>query len=252
MPRSAHRSICNTVCIATSTTALAALFAQTAPVAISLPLALGIVVAAAALSIPRAAWQYFGLFTTLVHELGHAVAAILTGRVIRGIRIRRDHSGDALSTGRGAFGTIVSGVFGYPAPAIVGLALLWSVLQGYTAVALFVGGIILIVTIVVIRNLFGAVVVVLSAAVSAALWFYASPAVQSYALLVLAIALLVGSVRGLVTVISVHTRNRSQLSTSDAYLLYKHTHVPSIIWLLIFSIVIVGCCALAVTAYISR
>lgn len=208
--------------------------------------------AAAALSIPPVTWRWFGLFTTLVHELGHAVAAILTGRVVHGIRIRRNHSGDALSSGRGILGVVISGMLGYPAPAIVGAAQLWSVFNGYTALALFAGGVVLVVTILVIRNLFGILVVLASAAVSTLLWFYATPAVQSYALLVLGSALLVGAVRGLGTVVGVHVGRRDQLPTSDAYLLYRRTGVPSPVWLALFAIVIGGCMLLAATAFLTR
>ena len=218
----------------------------------STPVLLVILAIAAILSIPRATWQVFGLFTTLVHELGHALAAILTGRVVHGIRIRRNHSGDALSSGRGGFGPVVSGVMGYPAPAIVGALQLWSVFNGYTAIALFVGGVILVLTLLVIRNLFGVLVVLASIAVSAGLWFFASAEVQGYALLVLGIALLVGSVRGLLTVIGVHTRRRDQLSTSDAYLLYRRTGVPSPVWLALFAILIAASVVLALWAYLNR
>lgn len=221
------------------------------PVAIPLPVLLAILMVAAALSLPRVTWQYFGLFATLVHELGHAVAAILTGRMVHGIRIRRNHSGDALSSGRGVFGTVVSGIFGYPAPAIVGAAQLWSVFNGYTAIALFAGGIVLVLTLVVIRNAFGAVVVVVSAAVSTLLWFFANPAVQGYALLVIGVALLVGSVRALGTVIGVHLRHRDQLASSDAYLLYRRTGIPSPLWLLLFTALIGGSCVLAVWSYLA-
>lgn len=205
-----------------------------------------ILAAAGALSIPRVTWRYFGLFTTLVHELGHAVAGLLTGRTVHGIRIRRNHSGEALSSGRGTLSSVVSGVFGYPAPAIVGAAQLWSVASGYSAVALFAGGVVLMLTLIVIRNLFGVLVVVASVAASAALWFLASPQLQGYALLVLGTALLVGSVRGLATVVGVHVRRRGSLATSDAYLLYRSTGVPSPVWLALFAIVIGGCCVVAV------
>ena len=214
---------------------------------------LGILAVAAALSIPPVTWQYFGLFTTLVHELGHAVAGLLTGRTVKGIRIRRNHSGEALSTGRGSIGPVVSGVFGYPAPAIVGAAQLWSVVNGYTAIALFAGGIVLLLTLLVIRNLFGVLVVLASAGISAALWFFATPQQQGYALLVLGSALLVGSVRALVSVIRVHTRGRrGQLGSSDAHLLAKRTGVPSFVWLLLFTALIGGCWWFAVTAYLTR
>lgn len=187
-----------------------------------------------------------------MHELGHAFAAILSGRIVNGIRIRRNHSGDAMSTGRGAFGTVLSGIFGYPAPAIVGAALLWSVFNGYTAPALLIGGVILVLTVLVIRNLFGVLVVLASAGVAAMLWFWATPEVQGYALLVLGVALLVGSVRGLATVVGVHTSRRGQLQTSDAYLLYKRTGVPSPVWLLLFAALIGAGLVVAVWSYVTR
>ena len=228
----------------------AALFTRAEPVELNHALTLGIIAVAAALSVPRVTWSIFGLFTTLVHELGHAVAAVLTGRVVRGIRIRRNHSGDALSTGRGR--SVISGVAGYPAPAIVGVAQLWSVFNGWTSLALFIGGVILVLTLLVIRNLFGVLVVVAAIAVSASLWFFASPEVQSYALLVLGASLLVGSVRGLLTVVHVHISRRSQLETSDAYLLFRRTGVPSGVWLLIFAAIIAVCLGLAAWSYLHR
>ncbi|QAV71226.1 M50 family peptidase [Salinibacterium sp. UTAS2018] len=221
--------------------------ARTTPVDISPTLLIVIVAAAAVLSIPNPIWKWFGLFTTLVHELGHAVGAILTGRFVHGMKIRMNHSGEAVSSGRGKLGSVISGSLGYPAPAIVGAVQLWCVTQGYTAMALFIGGIILLLTLLVIRNLFGFLVVAVSAAASAAVWLWATPEQQSYVLLVIAIALLVGSVRGLATVIGVHTRRRNQLSTSDAYLLFKRTGVPSVFWLLVFAALIGASVVWAVT-----
>ncbi|MBC7724845.1 MAG: M50 family metallopeptidase [Burkholderiaceae bacterium] len=232
--------------------AFLALLARTAPLDVSTGVLLAIAGIALALSIPRATWQYFGLFTTLVHELGHAVAGILTGRTVHGIRIRRNHSGEALSSGRGTLGPVISGVFGYPAPAIVGAAQLWSVVNGFTAVALFAGGVTLVLTLLVIRNLFGVLVVLASAAASAALWFFATPQLQGYALLALGTALLIGSVRGLITVVAVHVRHRERLSTSDAYLLARRTGIPSPFWLLLFAAIISGCVVVAAQAFLSR
>jgi len=226
------------------------LFTRADPIDLSPWVMLVIVGAAALVSIPRESWRVFGLFTTLVHELGHAVAAMLTGRVVRGIRIRRNHSGEALSAG--SRGAIISGLMGYPAPAIVGAGQLWAVFSGYPSIALVAGGVALLLTLLVIRNLFGVLVVLGSVAVSAALWFTAPADVQSYALLVIGIALLVGSVRGLGAVIAVHTRNRGNLATSDAYLLYRRTGVPSPVWLLLFAVIIAACWAFAVWSYLQH
>ncbi|WP_167046064.1 M50 family metallopeptidase [Salinibacterium sp. ZJ454] len=199
-----------------------------------------ILAAAIALSIPRVTWRWFGLFTTLVHELGHAFGALVTGRRVTGIHVRSDHSGSTVSLG-GDFSSVFSAFFGYPAPALVGYGLLWTVFTGYTSAALAVGTIVILLTLIFIRNVVGFLVVAASAAVSVALWVWTDPQVQGYAMLVLGIALLVGAVRGLATVVSVHTSRRRALETSDAYILFRRTRVPSPVWLLGFALLVGWC-----------
>ena len=208
-----------------------------------------IVVSAVALSVPSMTWRYFGLFTTLVHELGHAFAALLTGRVVTGIRVHQNHAGSARSLGRGGISGVVTGFFGYPAPALVGAALVWSAFNGYTAPALLVGTAIIVLTIVFVRNAFGAVVVIAAAGVSCVILFIATAEAQAYALLILGVALLVGSVRALVTVIAVHAIRREQLATSDAWILARRTGIPSAVWLLMFTAVIGACVWFAAGAF---
>lgn len=229
-----------------------ALLAPGERVDVSAGVVVAVVVAALVLSVPRVTWRWFGLFTTLVHELGHAVAAVVTGRFVSGIRIRGDHSGDTRSMGRPGFSTVLSGVMGYPAPAIVGAALVCSVLTGWQATALFVGGVVLVVTLVVVRNVFGVVVVLASIAVSAALWVWGTPTVQAYALVIVGVALLIGAVRGWVTVAAVHVRHRERLASSDAYLLARSTGVPSVVWLALFAVLIVGSYVAVGWVYVSR
>jgi hypothetical protein len=179
------------------------------------------------------------------------VAVLVTGRRVTSIQIHRNHAGSAQSLGRGGLGAVISGFFGYPTPAIVGAALLWSVFNGYTAAAMAVGTVIIVGTLLFIRNAFGLFTVLLSAVVSGLLWYFAPADVQAYALLVLGCALLVGSVRAFLGVVAVHTRRRNELSTSDAYLLYRRTHVPSPVWLLLFAVVIAGSITLAAHSYIT-
>ncbi|MET1045049.1 MAG: M50 family metallopeptidase [Microbacteriaceae bacterium] len=217
-----------------------ALLGHTEPLQVSAITLVVILTGAIALSIPRATWRWFGLFTTLVHELGHAFAALVTGRRVTGIHVRYDHSGSTVSVGRG-FSSVFSAFFGYPAPALVGYGLLCAVFSGYTNAALMVGTSVILLTLIFIRNGVGFLVVAASAAVSVALWLWADPTIQGYAQLVLGVALLVGAVRGLATVVSVHTSRRRSLETSDAYILFRRTHVPSALWLLAFALLIGWC-----------
>ncbi|WP_186759110.1 M50 family metallopeptidase [Arthrobacter alpinus] len=199
---------------------------------------LGILAAAVALSIPRATWRWFGLYVTFVHELGHAFAALMTGRFIHGLKIGLDHSGQLVSSGRRGFSATWSGFWGYPAPAVVGLALVWSVSAGWAGAAASVGALILLVALIFLRNFTGILVAVASAAVAQALVMFADPRTVSYAVLALGIALGVGSVRDFFKVAAVHTSRREHLASSDAFILARSTGVPSWVWLSGFAVVI--------------
>lgn len=204
---------------------------------------LGILAAAVALSIPRATWRWFGLYVTFVHELGHAFAALMTGRFIHGLKIGLDHSGQLVSSGRRGFSATWSGFWGYPAPAVVGLALVWSVSAGWAGAAASVGALILLVALIFLRNFTGILVAVASAAVAQALVMFADPRTVSYAVLALGIALGVGSVRDFFKVAAVHTSRREHLASSDAFILARSTGVPSWVWLSSFAVVIAGSAA---------
>ena len=204
-----------------------------------------ILLAALMLSVPRPMWRYFGLFVTVVHELGHAFAALTTGRIVRGIHLRFDHSGAMISRGSGRAAAAWTGFWGYPVPAVVGAALVWAAFNGWSSLALSVSAVLLLVTLLFIRNVQGAVIAVGMAIVSELMVFFATPAFLGHATLAIGIALLVGAVRDWLNVVSVHTRRRQLLGNSDAYILSRRTGLPSGVWLAGFALVIAVSCAVA-------
>ncbi|WP_224090166.1 M50 family metallopeptidase [Arthrobacter sp. StoSoilB13] len=208
--------------------------------AVPLSALVAILAAATILSIPRATWRWFGLYVTFVHELGHAYAALMTGRFVHSLRIGLDHSGRLVSSGRSPFGAAWSGFWGYPAPAVVGLALIAAFAAGRSGAAMSVGALILLVSLIFLRNLTGILVAVVSAAIAQLLVFFGSPTIVDYAVLALGIALSVGAMRDLFKLAGVHTRRRDRLAASDAYILGQTTGVPSFLWLTGFSVVITG------------
>lgn len=218
-------------------------FTRTDPLTVPATVLLSIVAVAVALSIPRITWRWFGLYVTFVHELGHAFAALMTGRRIHGLKIGLDHSGQLVSSGRRGFSAAWSGFWGYPAPAVVGGALVWSVSAGWAGAAASIGALVLLTALVFLRNFTGIVVALLSAAVAQCLVMFASPETVSWAILALGIALVVGSVRDFFKVATVHARRRNQLRNSDAYLLAQATGAPSFIWLTGFAVVIAASAA---------
>lgn len=197
-----------------------------------------ILLAAAALAVPPLTWKYFGLFTTVVHELGHAFAALMTGQFVAGITLKMDHSGTTTTYSRGLLRSLWSGFWGYPVPAVTGAVLVSAGFNGWGPAALSVGAIILILTVLFIRNFTGLLILAASIAVSAVLVLAVPPAFTGHAVIALGVALLVGSVRDLVNLFSVHLRRRHQLDSSDAYILFRATGIPSPLWLLLFCAVI--------------
>lgn len=197
-----------------------------------------ILAAAVAVSIPRATWRFFGLFVTVVHELGHAFAGLMTGQVIRGIQLRFDHSGAMHSLSRGKASAAWSGFWGYPSPAVVGCALLWTAFHGWSALALSVSALLFLLTLLFIRNLQGVVIALACTVGSELLVWFAPPAFLAYFTLAIGVALLVGAVRDWLNVVSVHIRRRHQLPSSDAFILARRTGLPSAVWLMGFAVVI--------------
>ncbi|VXB36282.1 conserved membrane hypothetical protein [Arthrobacter sp. 9V] len=216
-------------------------FTDTHTTAVPLPALLGILACAVVLSIPRVTWRWFGLYVTFVHELGHAYAALMTGRFVHGLRIGLDHSGRLVSSGRSAFGAAWSGFWGYPAPAVVGLCLIVAFATGRAGAAMSIGALILLVSLIFLRNLTGILVAVLSAAIAQLLILFGNPTVVNYVVLALGVALSVGGVRDLFKLAGVHTRRRNRLSASDAFILGRTTGVPAFVWLTGFTVVIIGC-----------
>jgi hypothetical protein len=189
---------------------------------------------ATALSVPRATWRYFGLLATATHELGHAFAAVMSGQRLSGIRLSLDHSGTTTSYSRGRAAAVWSGFWGYPVPALTGAALVWSGFSGWGPAALTVGSLILLTSLLLIRNLAGLLITSAAAASGAVLVLFVPHAFTGHVAIALGLALLVAAVRDVIKLIHVHLHRRDRLSSSDAYLLYRSTSVPSFIWITLF------------------
>ncbi|MBP3035980.1 M50 family metallopeptidase [Arthrobacter sp. zg-ZUI100] len=220
-------------------------FSRGAPLEAGWPVLALIIAAAAVLTVPRPVWRWFGLFVTFVHELGHAFAALTTGQVVKGIQLRFDHSGQMHSMGRSRFAAAWTGFWGYPVPAVTGAVLVWAAFNGWAGFALSAGALIMLAALLFIRNAQGLLIAFGCAAVSVLLVWFAAPPVVSWVTLAVGIALLAGAVRDWLNVLSVHTSRRRSLQSSDAFILYQRTGVPSVIWLAAFAAVITGAAAAA-------
>lgn len=193
---------------------------------------------AVGLSIPSVTWRWFGMFTTVVHELGHAFAAIMTFQFVTGISLHADHSGETRYYGRGWLRPLWAGFWGYPVPAVAGAALVVSGINGHGPGAMSVTVIVLALTLLMIRNFNGLVIIGSSLAVALALVLFVPPVFTGHVVIALGIALLIGAVRDLGKLVHVHFRRREELESSDAYNLFRGSFIPSPVWILAMAAVI--------------
>jgi hypothetical protein len=197
-------------------------------------------VAAAALSVPRRSWRYFGLLATATHEMGHAVAAVVSGQRLSGIRLRLDHSGTTTTYSRSRFASAWSCFWGYPVPALVGATFVWCGFNGWGPAAITGGGLALAASLLFLRNLAGVLITVAAIAGTLLLILLVPEAFVGHVAVILGLALLVAAVRDLIKLAHVHVGRRERLASSDAYLLWRATSVPSAVWIVLFAALVAG------------
>jgi hypothetical protein len=191
---------------------------------------------ALAVVLTRVPWRIARNAITIAHEGGHALAAVLTGRRLTGIRLHSDTSGLTLSAGRPSGpGMIFTLLFGYIAPSLVGLAGAWLLGGNRITLLLWIAVVLLLAILVMIRNVFGVVSIVVTTAIVLGISWYASPQVQAAFAYAGVWFLLIGGVRPVRELQTL--RRRGRMPQSDADQLAGVTHVPALVWVAVFGVV---------------
>jgi hypothetical protein len=187
-------------------------------------------------------WRWSRSVVTIVHEAGHAVAALLTGRRLTGIRLHSDTSGLTLSVGKPSGpGMVVTAAAGYVSPSLVGLVGVVLLAFDQVTIMLWAGTAILLAMLLMVRNLYGALLLVATGAVVVAVSLYATADVQAAFGYAMTWFLLLGAVRPIVELR--RSRRRRPGMSSDADILARLTRVPATVWVGLFGVVNLGALA---------
>lgn len=182
-----------------------------------------------------AVWRWARSVVTIVHEGGHAVAALLTGRRLMGIRLHSDTSGLTLSAGRPSGpGMVLTAAAGYVSPSLVGLAGVVLLAADQVTVMLWAGVGVLAGMLVMVRNAFGALTLVVVGGAVVAVSLYAPPDVQAGFGYAMTWFLLIGAVRPVTELW--RQRRRPEGRASDAAQLARLTHLPVTVWIGVFAL----------------
>lgn len=213
------------------------------------PISVALVTGAAAVLVVMYSpvWRIVRGVITIAHEGGHAVAALLTGRRLTGIRLHSDTSGLTVSVGkRTGPGMVFTGFAGYVTPALIGLGATGLLTVGRVTLLLWVSIVLLVLMLVMIRNVYGVISVLVTGGALFAVSWFAPTNVQAVFAYLLSWFLLIGGVRPVFELQRLRWRGRAP--DSDADQLARLTRVPAIMWVTIFAVVAGG--ALAAGGYL--
>ncbi|MFG3096581.1 M50 family metallopeptidase [Streptomyces sp. NPDC048202] len=189
--------------------------------------------AALAVVAPHPVWRVARNAITIAHEGGHGLIALVTGRKLTAIRLHSDTSGLTVSRGKPyGLGMILTAAAGYTAPSLLGLGGAALLAAGRITLLLWVATALLLAMLVMIRNAYGVLTVVLTGGAFLLVSWLAGPQTQAAFAYAVVWFLLLGGVRPPFELQA--KRRRGGAGDSDADQLARLTHVPAWLWLFLF------------------
>ncbi|TJZ45203.1 M50 family metallopeptidase [Streptomyces piniterrae] len=186
--------------------------------------------------VPRTAWRLSRNAVTIAHEGGHGLIALVTGRRLDGIRLHSDTSGLTVSRGKPTgIGMVLTAAAGYTAPSLLGLAGAALLASGHITALLWGATALLLAMLVMIRNAYGVLTVVLAGAAFFLVSWLTTPHVQAAFAYAVVWFLLLGGVRPPFELMG--KRRRGSAGDSDPDQLARLTNVPAALWLGLFHVV---------------
>ncbi|MFI1659777.1 M50 family metallopeptidase [Streptomyces sp. NPDC020472] len=170
---------------------------------------------------------------TIAHEGGHGLVALATGRRLQAIRLHSDTSGLTVSRGRPTgLGVVLTLAAGYPAAPLLGLGGAALLGTRHVTLLLWVATALLLAMLVMVRNAYGILTVVLTGAAFLLVSWLTGPDVQAAFAYAAVWFLLLGGVRPAFELQA--KRRRGGAPDSDADQLSRLTQVPAGVWLFFF------------------
>lgn len=219
----------------------AAIVGTQSPPAIEAVWATGVVALLVVLWSPS--WAISRHVITIAHEGAHAVAALLSGRRLSGIRLHSDSSGLTVSKGkRTGPGMVATAFAGYVGPAVLGLAAAYLLSREHALGVLWGSLLLLALLLLQIRNFYGLYAVLVAGGLVFAVSWFGSEQVQSLTAYVGTWFLLIAAPK---PVLELQTqRRRGGAGGSDADALARLTKIPGLVWVGIFLVANLGALAL--------
>ncbi|WP_439951593.1 M50 family metallopeptidase [Actinomadura macra] len=181
-------------------------------------------------------WRVARNVVTIAHEGGHALIALVTGRKLDGIKLHSDTSGVTVSRGKPhGPGMVFTAMAGYLTPPLLGLLFAALLAGGRITLMLWFSLALLAGMLVMIRNAYGALSVIITGAVIFGVSWLGGAKVQAGFAYLAAWFLLLAATRPVIEL--QRMRARHMAPSSDADQLAHLTSVPGLAWVSLFGAV---------------
>lgn len=206
-------------------------------------LVLAMVGAGVALSLPGSRLRQANLVGLIVHEAGHAAAALITGGRVEVVELADTQSGVTTTVRPHGFPALATSFAGYAAPPLAGLGVAALLVSGQAPLVLAFGVVLAVLVLLVSRDVITiGLVLVFGLAMGLVLWFAAAGVQVWFACGILGLLLTHSAVAVMqLTVEWFRTEPGEQPEDNDALALYRETGVTPYAWFLAWSLVI-GLC----------
>ena len=192
------------------------------------------------------------LFVTFIHESSHAVMAVLTGGSVQSLTISADTSGLTYSAPSGFIGGLLTSSAGYIGTTVFGVVMLYLIRRNFspnkilTALGIFVGTMLLVFTVIspvfnflsLQVSLSSVLFTILTGSVLTAglivLGIFSNVRVARFAVAFLAVQCLLNAVLDQITLLVINSPFAGSDVANDAANMAMATHLPGIVWVVIW------------------
>lgn len=177
--------------------------------------------------------KFFNIINTAIHELGHALMALVTNGEVMKIRLLKDTSGTTTTKSKNKFSAILVSLAGYPFAASVAWLCFYLISKEVCSAMLIALSLLFLVMLVLwIRNWYGALWVLLFCTLNGFLIYYGNPQYIFWAALFYAVVMLAESVHSALVLLYISIISPHE--AGDAANLMAASGIPSVVWSLLF------------------
>lgn len=177
--------------------------------------------------------KFFNIINTAIHELGHALMALLTNGEVMKIKLLKDTSGTTTTKSKNKFSAILVSLAGYPFAASVAWLCFYLISKEVCAAMLVALSVLFLVMLILwIRNWYGALWVLLFCTMNGFLIYYDNAQYMFWASLFYAVVMLTESVHSALVLLYISIISPHE--AGDSANLMAATGVPAVLWSLLF------------------